>query len=301
METIGFIGVGKIGLPICKHLIKAGHRVLGYRRGSLAEFEQAGGIAAKSPADATANADVVFTCLPSDEALDDVVNGPQGILKAAKSGQIVVEFGSHAVPVKKSYIAPLAKRGAIFIDGEVGGTPGMVEARKGVIYLSGDQKASDLLMPITKSFAEVTLYLGPFGASTTVKVINNIMVGLHIAGTAQAMAIGLRAGVDADLMIKAIANGSGGSAQFGIRAPWMAQRKFMPQQGSAPALAHYLERGRELGREAGVGTELIDCLLDIFHRALPQIGERDVASIIEFFEPETKGKGAGSSLPSSIR
>jgi 3-hydroxyisobutyrate dehydrogenase len=293
METIGFIGVGKIGLPICKHLIKAGHRVLGYRRGSLAEFEQAGGIAAKSSADATANADVVFTCLPSDDALDDVVNGPQGILKAVKPGQIVVEFGSHAVPVKKSYIAPLAQKGAIFIDGEVGGTPGMVEARKGVIYLSGDRKASDSLMPITKSFAEVTLYLGPFGASTTVKIINNIMVGLHIAGTAQAMAIGLRAGVDVDLMIKAIANGSGGSAQFGIRAPWMAQRKFMPQQGSAQALAHYLERGRELGREAGVDTALIDCLLDIFDRAMPQIGERDVASIIEIFEPESKAKGSG--------
>jgi 3-hydroxyisobutyrate dehydrogenase-like beta-hydroxyacid dehydrogenase len=293
METIGFIGVGKIGLPICKHLIKSGHRVLGYRRGSLAEFEQAGGIAAKSSADATANADVVFTCLPSDDALDDVVNGPQGILKAVKPGQIVVEFGSHAVPVKKSYIAPLAQKGAIFIDGEVGGTPGMVEARKGVIYLSGDRKASDSLMPITKSFAEVTLYLGPFGASTTVKVINNIMVGLHIAGTAQAMAIGLRAGVDVDLMIKAIANGSGGSAQFGIRAPWMAQRKFMPQQGSAQALAHYLERGRELGREAGVDTALIDCLLDIFDRAMPQIGERDVASIIEIFEPESKAKGSG--------
>ena len=162
----------------------------------------------------------------------------------------MVEFGSHAIPVKKSYVAPLAEKGAIFLDGEVGGTPGMVAARKGVIYLSGDQKACDTLMPITKAFAEVTLYLGPFGSSTTVKVINNIMVGLHIAGTAQAMAIGLRAGVDNDLMIKAIANGSGGSTQFGIRAPWMAERKFMPQQGSAPGLAHYLERGKELGRRS---------------------------------------------------
>jgi 3-hydroxyisobutyrate dehydrogenase-like beta-hydroxyacid dehydrogenase len=293
MEKIACIGVGKIGLPICKHLIKAGHQVLGYRRGSLAEFEQAGGIPAKSPADAAANSDVVFMCLPSDEALEEVINGPQGIAKAVKPGQIVVEFGSHAVPVKKSYIAPLAEKGAIFLDGEVGGTPGMVEARKGVIYLSGDQKACDTLVPITKAFAEVTLYLGPFGSSTTVKVINNIMVGLHIAGTAQAMAIGLRAGVDNDLMIKAIANGSGGSTQFGIRAPWMAQRKFMPQQGSAPGLAHYLERGKELGQEVGVETPLIDCLLDIFHRALPQIGERDVASIIEVFEPETKPKGPG--------
>ena len=292
METIGFVGVGKVGLPICRHLIKAGHRVLGYRRNirALAEFEKAGGIAAKSSADATANSDLVFTCLPSDEALEEVVNGPHGIAKAAKPGQIVVEFGSHAVPVKKRYIAPLAEKGAIFIDGEVGGTPGMVEARKGVIYLSGDAQACERLAPIVKTFADISIFLGPFGSSTTVKVINNIMVGLHIAGTAQAMAIGLRAGVDVDLMIKAVANGSGGSTQFGIRAPWMAQRKFIPQQGSAQGLAHYLERGKELADEVGVDTPLIDCLLDIFHRALPQIGERDVASIIEIFEPEAQAR-----------
>ncbi len=293
METIAFIGVGKIGLPMARHLITVGHKVIGYRRGSLAELEQAGGVAAKSPAEAAANADVIFMCLPSDEALTEVISGPNGIAKAVKPGQIVVEFGSHAVPFKKSFIAPLAEKGAVFIDGEVGGTPSMVEAKKGVIYLSGDQKACDALMPICKAFADVTLFLGPFGSSTTVKVINNIMVGIHIVGTAQAMAIGLRAGVDNELMIKAIANGSGGSTQFGIRAPWMAQRKFMPQHGSAPGLAHYLERGKELGKEVGVETPLIDCLLDIFRRALPQIGERDVASIMEIFEPENKTKGSG--------
>jgi len=295
MATIGFIGVGKIGLPICKHLIKAGHRVLGYRRHAdlLADFKAAGGIAAESPADAAAKSDVVFTCLPSDEALDEVVNGPHGIAKTAKKGQIVVEFGSHAVPVKKAYIAPLAAKGAIFIDGEVGGTPGMVEAKKGVIYLSGDKDSCDKLMPICKAFADITIFLGPFGSSTTVKTINNIMVGFHIAGTAQAMAIGLRAGVDVDLMIKAIANGSGGSTQFGIRAPWMAQRKFMPQQGSAAGLMHYIERGKELGDEVGVETPLIDALLELFQRAVPNIGERDVAAIIEAFEPEQKKAASG--------
>lgn len=287
METIGFIGIGKIGLPICEHLLKSGYRVVGYRRSSLSEFEKLGGVPARSAADVGAQADIVFTCLPNDEALEEVIAGPAGLVKAARPGQIVVEFGSHAVPVKKSYVAPLADKGAIFVDGEVGGTPGMVVARKGVIYLSGDAKACDTLQPIVKSFADVSLYLGPFGASTTVKVINNILVGLHIAGTAQAMAIGLRAGVDVDLMIKAIANGSGGSTQFGIRAPWMAERKFMPQQGSAPGLTHYLERGKEMADEVGVDAPLLDCLIDVFHRALPGIGERDVASIIEVFERNT--------------
>jgi 3-hydroxyisobutyrate dehydrogenase-like beta-hydroxyacid dehydrogenase len=295
MKTIGFIGVGKIGLPICKHLIKAGHRVLGYRRHRklLADFESIGGIPAESPAAAAANSDVVFTCLPSDEALEEVIKGPNGVTQTVKPGQIVVEFGSHAVPVKKAYIAPLADKGGIFIDGEVGGTPGMVEARKGVIYLSGDQKACDALMPLVKTFADVAIFLGPFGASTTVKTINNILVGLHIAGTAQAMAIGLRAGVDVDLMIKAIANGSGGSTQFGIRAPWMAQRKFMPQQGSAAGLMHYIERGKELGQQVGVETPLIDCLLEVFQSAVPNIGERDVAAIIETFETEKRKAATG--------
>ena len=285
METIGFIGMGKIGLPICEHLLKGGYRVVGYRRSSLRDFEKLGGVAARSAADVGEAADIVFMCLPNDNALEEVVNGPAtGLKTSARPGQIVVEFGSHAVPVKKRYIAPLAEKGAVFLDGEVGGTPGMVAARKGVIYLSGEPLACEKLRPIVNSFAEICLNLGAFGASTVAKVINNILVGMHIAGTAQAMAIGLRAGVDADLMIKAIANGSGGSTQFGIRAPWMAQRKFQPLQGSAPGLVNYLERGKELADEVGIDAPLIEYLLDFFRRALPIIGERDVAAIIEVFE-----------------
>ena len=90
METIGFVGVGKIGLPICENLIKSGYRVLGYRRSSLAEFENIGGVPARSPADIGAQADIVFSCLPSSEALDDVVQGPNGLAKSARPGQVVV-------------------------------------------------------------------------------------------------------------------------------------------------------------------------------------------------------------------
>ena len=284
METIGFIGMGKIGLPICEHLLKNGYRVVGYRRSSLRDFEKLGGVAARSAADVGEAADIVFMCLPSDDALEEVVNGPAGLKTSARPGQIVVEFGSHTVPVKKRYVAPLAEKGAVFLDGEVGGTPGMVAARKGVIYLSGEPLACEKLRPIVNSFAEIYVNLGAFGASTVVKVINNILVGMHIAGTAQAMAIGLRAGVDADLMIKAIANGSGGSTRFGIRAPWMAQRKFLPLQGSAPGLVNYLERGKELADEVGIDAPLLDYLLGFYRRALPTIGERDVAATIEVFE-----------------
>ena len=130
METVGFVGVGKIGMPISQNLIKSGYRVLGYRRSSLAEFEKIGGVAARSPADIGAQADIVFSCLPSSEALDEVVQGPNGLVQRRAPGQIVVELGSHPVPVKERQIAPLAAKGAAFIDGEVSGTPGMVVARK---------------------------------------------------------------------------------------------------------------------------------------------------------------------------
>jgi 3-hydroxyisobutyrate dehydrogenase-like beta-hydroxyacid dehydrogenase len=283
-KTIGFIGPGRIGLPICTHLVKAGYRVLGYRRGAMTEFEKIGGTPVPSPAQVGAEADVVFACLPSDEALDEVVQGARGLVQSARRGQIVVELGSHPVSVKERYLAPLAEKGAIFLDGEVSGTPGMVAQRKAVIYLGGDRDAARTIEPVVGAFADLCLYFGPFGAASKVKLVNNLLVALHIAGTGQAMAIGLKAGVDVDLLIKAVATGSGGSTQFGIRAPWMAERCFLPQQGTAESLVHYLEMAKTFADEVGAATPLVDCLLDIYRRAVPVVGERDVAAIVEMFE-----------------
>src|SRR5690349_21078171 len=239
METIGLIGVGKIGLPISQNLIKSGRRVVGYRRTSLAEFEKIGGVPAHSPADVGAQADIVFSCLPSTEALDDVVQGPQGLVHSARPGQIVVELGSHPVPDKQRQIAPLAQKGATFIDGEVSGTPGMVLAKKGVVYLAGDAVACKKLESVVAGFADSCFYFGEFGAASRVKLVNNLLVAIHIAATAEAMSLGLKAGVDVPMMIQAIASGSGGSTQFAIRAPWMAERRFLPTQGTVPGLQHY--------------------------------------------------------------
>src|SRR5258707_14603588 len=211
METIGFIGIGKIGLPICAHLVKAGYRVLGYRRGSMEEFASIGGTPAGSPAAIGAEANIVFACLPSDDALHEVVQGASGLVHSARAGQVVVELGSHAIPVKHRYVAPLAAKGAVFLDGEGSGTPGMVAQRKGGIYLGGDREPAKTIEPVIAAFADSCIYLGSFGAATKVKLINNLLVGLHIAGTAQAMAIGLKAGADPDLMIKAVATGRRGS------------------------------------------------------------------------------------------
>src|SRR5947208_10800464 len=282
METIGFVGLGKIGLPICENLIKSGYRVLGYRRSSLAEIEKIGAVPARSPAEIAANADVVFSCLPSAQALDEVVQGPNGLIRAAHSGQIIVELGSHLVADKERHVGPLSEKGAAFIDGEVSGTPGMVAARKAVIYLAGDKDACAKAERTVQGFADSCLYFGAFGAASRVKLVNNLLVAINIAATAEAMALGLKAGVDVPLMIKAIASGSGGSTQFAIRAPWMAERRFTPVQGSAGTLAHYFGMIADFADSVGVATPLMDCVVPLYRRCMEMgLGDKDVAAMVD--------------------
>jgi 3-hydroxyisobutyrate dehydrogenase len=283
METIGVIGVGKIGLPICENLIKSGYRVLGYRRSSLAEFEKIGGVPAKSPADIGEQCNVVLSLVPTAEAMDEVISGPNGLIQSARPGQIVAELGSHLVPEKEKHVTAFAKKGVAYIDGEVSGTPGMVTARKAVIYLGGDADACKKIEPVVKGFADMCLYFGPFGAASKVKLVNNLLVAIHIAAAAEAMALGLKAGVDVDLMIKAIASGSGGSTQFGIRAPWMAQRKFTPVQGAASTLAHYFDLIGDWADRTGTATPMLDRSIELYKRCIEMgLGENhDIAIMVD--------------------
>ena len=142
MQTVGFVGVGKIGLPISENLIKSGFRVLGYRRGSLADFEKIGGVRGKV-AGRHRRADRHRAVLPALHRGDGRGRSTarKVCMQSARPGQIIVELGSHPVPDKEKHVAPLAAKGAAFIDGEVSGTPGMVAARKAVIYLGGDAEA----------------------------------------------------------------------------------------------------------------------------------------------------------------
>jgi 3-hydroxyisobutyrate dehydrogenase len=291
METVGFVGVGKIGLPISENLIKSGYRVLGYRRSPLVEFEKAGGIPARSPAEVGAQADIVFSCLPSSEALDEVVQGPQGLAASARPGQVVIELGSHSVPDKERQIAPLAAKGAAFLDGEVSGTPGMVAARKAVIYLAGDAEGAKKAERVVGGFADSCLYFGKFGAASRVKLVNNLLVAINIAATAEAVALGLKAGVDVDLMIKAIATGSGGSTQFAIRAPWMAQRRFLPAQGTVPALQHYFDMIGDFADSVGVATPLLDRASELYAKFIEMgFAEKDGAAMVDVISALPRGK-----------
>jgi 3-hydroxyisobutyrate dehydrogenase-like beta-hydroxyacid dehydrogenase len=296
METIGFIGVGKVGTEIVKLLIGGGYRVLGYRRGSLADFEKIGGTPARSPAHVGEQADIVFSCLPGGDSLDDVVNGPNGLIHSARSGQIIAELGSHPLPAKERQIDRLRAKGAAFLDGEVSGTPGMVAQRKAPIYLAGDADACKKLEPVIKTFAEIYLYFGPFGAASKIKFVNNLLVTINTAAIGEAVSLALKAGVDPDLMIKAITSGSGGSVLFPIRAPRMVHKNYLPAQGTFEMLSHYFEYIDDLADRAGASTPLFDLAANLYRRGLERgLAEHDVAAIIEVIEAKPGETKAGTS------
>ncbi len=285
MQTIGVIGLGKIGLPAAENLLKSGFRVVGFRRSPSPEFERIGGVRVGSAQDVADQADVVLSCLPSVEALDDVVSGPQGLLNTIRPGQIVVELGSFFLADKQRQLALIEQCGARLIDGEVSGTPAMVGARKGVVFLAGDEQACKDVEPVIRGFADTSFYFGPFGAATKVKVINNLLVTLNVSAAAEAMALGLKAGVDVPTMIKAISIGSGSSLMFQIRAPWMAERRFLPPQGEVAQLFHYIDAAQQMGRELGSPTPLLDRAAELFQRADAMgLTHQDVAAIIKVIE-----------------
>jgi 3-hydroxyisobutyrate dehydrogenase len=282
METIGFVGVGRIGMPISQNLIKSGYCVVGWRRSSLADFEKIGGVPARSPADVGEQADIVFSCMPSTEALDDVMQGRDGLVHSARPEQIIVELGSHPVAIKERQAAPLADKGAAFIDGEVSGTPSMVAVRKGVVYLAGDAGACKRIEPVVAGFADSCMYFGKFGAASKVKLVNNMLVGIHLAATAEAMALGLKAGVDVDMMIKAIVSGSGGSTQFGVRAPMIAAKRYSPPMGAPSDFFHYFDMVHDFAASVGLATPMMDRAMEIQQRAIDTgFGDLDHAALVE--------------------
>jgi len=167
----------------------------------------------------------------------------------------------------------------------------MLAARKAVVYLAGDAASCKTAEQAVTGFTDTCLYFGEFGAASRVKLVNNLLVAVHIAATAEAMALGLKAGVDVPLMIKAIASGSGGSTQFAIRAPWMAERRFSPVQGTAGTLRHYFGMIAEFADGAGVATPLLDCVVPLYERFKDMgLDDKDVAAMIEVIRalPRTK-------------
>ena len=230
MGKIGFIGLGIMGKPMAKNLLKAGKSLVVYdvTTAPVEELVKAGAEKAASPAEVTAAAaDVIITMLPNSPHVREVVSGKNGIMDTVRKGQIVVDMSSIAPLVSRELCALLEGKGAEMLDAPVSG--GQEKAEKGTlaIMVGGKQdvynKVKDILDIMGKSN-----YVADIGAGQTAKLVNQTIVGINIAAVAEGMSLAKKSGVDPEKVFNAIRGGLAGSQCLEDKAPRMFEGRYDP-------------------------------------------------------------------------
>ncbi|AQV98199.1 NAD(P)-dependent oxidoreductase [Cupriavidus necator] len=284
-HTVGLVAPGKIGLPFAANLIADGNTVWGYRRGSLAEFEAIGGKAARSPQEVAEKAQIVFTCVSSADALDEVISGPHGLLAAGRSDLLVVDIGAMALGRKLSARARLRSAGVEMLDAPVSGTPPMVSARKGVVFASGEQADCERVRPLLTALGSTVVYAGAFGAGSKLKFVANTLVAVHTAVAAEAMALAKAVGLDPKLVLDTITPSAASSMMFNIRAPMMAEGRSRPVNGTVTGLVDVMDAILATAGDAGAAMPLLNTAKKLYERACDDgYGEEDIAVMVKVIE-----------------
>ena len=207
---IGWVGVGKMGLPMASHLLAAGHEV--FACDLSPELVQAvvvrGARAAASPAAAAAQAEVVFSSIPDDAALREIA---KGILAGARSGAIYVDTSTVSAEASGEVAASAAARGVHYLRVTVSGNNKMAEAKALTVMASGERAVYEKCRPLLALFGPTQYYVGEAEQARTLKLAVNLMVYATIAGLAEALAIGQRGGVDWQQMLDVMAASAIGS------------------------------------------------------------------------------------------
>ena len=227
-QKIGMIGLGIMGSAMSPNLLKAGFSVVGYDIvPELVEtLVKKGGVGAASCKEVAANSDVIITSLPSVEALQEVVSGEEGLLAGAKKGQCVIETSTLPLNAKQEAHDALKAVGVDVLDCPLSGTGAQAVKKDLVVYASGNKKACENCTPVFDGFARANHYLGEFGMGTKMKFVANLLVTIHNVSAAEAFVLGMKAGLDPEMILKVISDGAGTSRMFEVRGPLMVSGKY---------------------------------------------------------------------------
>jgi len=282
------IGIGQLGLPIAINLIAAGYPVVGFRRGDREAFVAQGGIALDSPAEVVAQADFILTCLPSEEAQMQVMEGPQGVLAALGNRHTIIEMGTYERGFKERLARRIERTGARVLEAEVSGSPPMLMQRKAALFLGGSDELIEHCLPILQAISDIHLHIGEFGSAVAMKLIANYLVTIHTLAAAEAMNLGVRAGFSAQKVFDVISRSAGASAMFSVRAPMMVSRQYAPAPGPFVTLEKYLHMAGQLASDLGCATPLFSTAQPYFLRALEQgLGDQDIAAVLQLVEADS--------------
>ena len=231
VEKIGFIGLGVLGSAMAPNLIKSGFQVIGYdiRPKTLQELELLGMQIANSPCDVASQCNVLITCLPTVDVLLDVFGGHDGIDKADKAGQIVIEASTFPVEDKEKAKSLMEHVGKKMLDCPVSGNRILAVKKQLTAFASGNETTYQNVEKVIQGFANKTFYVGPFGNGMKMKFCANILNLVHNSVAAEVMVLGMKSGLDPELMHKVISGSGSSSSMFETRGAMMANNNYQHQ------------------------------------------------------------------------
>ena len=212
-QVIGFIGLGIMGRPMARNLLKAGYPLLVHSRsqGPVDEIVKAGAKAAASPKDVAGQCDVLITMLPNSPDVELVALGPNGIIEGARRGLIFADMSTISPIVSQKIAKALEPKGVAMLDAPVsGGEKGAIDGALSIM-VGGDKDVFERVLPIFQAMGKTITLLGPLGFGGFTKLANQIIVAVNLTALAEALTLGKKAGLDRDLLLTALAGGLAGS------------------------------------------------------------------------------------------
>lgn len=227
-QKVGVIGLGIMGSAMSANLLKDGFSVIGYDvvPECVEALVKKGGTGAGSCKEVAAQSDVVITSLPSVEALQEVVSGENGIPGGAKKGLVVIETSTLPHGDKQEAHDTLEKAGVVLLDCPLSGSGAQAVVKDIVAYTSGSEEACEKLQAVFNGITRANYYVGGFGMGMKMKYVANLLVTIHNVAAGEAFALGMKAGLDPELIYKAISDGGGSSRMFEVRGPLMVAGKY---------------------------------------------------------------------------
>ncbi len=255
-HTIGFIGTGVMGEPMCRNLAhKSGSPVIAYDR-SAAPLQRLAAFAVKSARSVTElakAADVIFMVLPSGKHVEAVCYGGDGLVALARPGQTIVDLGTSPVSLARRLAKDFADRGAVFADAPIARTRQAAEDGTLSIMVGADQATFEAVQPLLACVGREISHCGPVGSGQIVKIMNNMVLIQTVVALAEALAVARRSGLDGAVLFNTLAKGSGDSfalRNHGMKA--MLPGVYPEQAFSTEYALKDLDYAFELARDAGL-------------------------------------------------
>ncbi|BCQ59881.1 3-hydroxyisobutyrate dehydrogenase [Pseudomonas sp. Boi14] len=259
LPSLGFAGIGLMGLPMCRRLLAAGYPLTVWNRNpeKCAPLVAAGARQVATPAQLCAHADLMLMCLANTEVVREVVFGPEGIAQGARAGQLLLDLSSLEPTSTREMAAELAaSRGVAWVDAPVsGGTPG-AEAGSLAIMVGGAATDVERVRPVLLTLGQRVTHMGAVGAGQVTKACNQMIVACNALVIAEVVALAERSGVDARLIAEALAGGFADSKPLQILAPQMAESRFEPVKWHVRTLLKDLDGAVKFSREQGSATPI---------------------------------------------